>query len=123
MKLLDSNIIIYSALPKYSFLREIFNEEKVYVSEIALLEVLGFSKITSEQEKYFSAVFSLINKIPITTEVITEAIKIRRSNNLTVGDSIIASSAKIYDLVLMTNNVSDFKGLKFLKIENPLKTK
>lgn len=104
-------------------MREIFNEEKVYVSEITLLEVLGFSKITSEQEKYFSAVFSLINKIPITTEVITEAIKIRRSNNLTVGDSIIASSAKIYDLVLMTNNVSDFKGLKFLKIEKPSKSK
>jgi len=123
MKLVDSNIIIYSALPKYSYLREIFKEEKVFISEITLLEVLGFSKITSEQEKYFSAVFSLMNKIPITSEVISEAIGIRKSNNLTVGDSIIASSAKIYNLVLLTNNVADFKGLKFLKIENPLKTK
>ncbi len=123
MKLVDSNIIIYSALPKYSYLREIFKEEKVFISEITLLEVLGFSKITHEQEKYFSAVFSLMNKIPITSEVISEAIGIRKSNNLTVGDSIIASSAKIYDLVLLTNNVADFKGLKFLKIENPLKTK
>lgn len=78
MKLVDSNIIIYSALPKYSYLREIFKEEKVFISEITLLEVLGFSKITHEQEKYFSAVFSLMNKIPITSEVISEAIGIRK---------------------------------------------
>ncbi|WP_337871764.1 hypothetical protein [Ignavibacterium sp.] len=64
-----------------------------------------------------------MNKILITSEVISGAVTLRKNYRLTVGDSIIASSAKIYDLVLLTNNVKDFKGIKSLKIENPLKLK
>jgi len=59
MKLIDSNIIIYSALKEYSFLREIFKEKNVFISEISLLEVLGFNSITENQEKYFTAIFDL----------------------------------------------------------------
>lgn len=57
MKLLDSNIIIYSGLEKFSFLRELFYEENVFISDITILEVLGFSRITPEQEEYFNDVF------------------------------------------------------------------
>ncbi|WP_337865775.1 hypothetical protein [Ignavibacterium sp.] len=64
-----------------------------------------------------------MNKILITSEVISGAVTLRKNYRLTVGDSIIASSAKICDLVLLTNNVKDFKGIKSLKIENPLKLK
>lgn len=52
MKLIDSYIVIYSALEEYSYLREIFKEKNVFVSEITLLEVLGYSNITEEQERY-----------------------------------------------------------------------
>ncbi|HCY75739.1 MAG TPA: PIN domain nuclease [Ignavibacteriales bacterium] len=121
MNLIDSNIIIYSALKEYAYLRELFKEENVFVSEISLLEVLGYSSITKEQENYFNAVFSLVNKIPVSTEIIFEAIRLRKNNKLSVGDSIIAASAIGLNLTLLTNNVSDFKKVKSLQIKNPIK--
>ena len=121
MNLIDSNIIIYSALKEYAYLRELFKEENVFVSEISLLEVLGYSSITKEQENYFNAVFSLVNKIPVSTEIIFEAIRLRKNDKLSVGDSIIAASAIGLNLTLLTNNVSDFKKVKSLQIKNPIK--
>jgi len=120
MKLLDSNIVIYSAMDEYSYLREIYKEENVFVSEITRLEVLGFHRITQAQEKYFNSVFSIVNPIPVTTEIINRAIKIRKTYNLSVGDSIISATVKLYKLKLYTNNESDFKSVKGLKIFNPL---
>ena len=123
MKLIDSNIIIYSASKEYSYLRDLFKEENIFVSEISLLEVLGYGSITNEQEKYFNAVFSIVNKIPVTTEIILDAIELRKTNKLSVGDSIIAASAIALNLSLQTNNVSDFKKIKSLQIKNPIKAK
>lgn len=123
MKLIDSNIIIYSASKEYSYLRDLFKEENIFVSEISLLEVLGYGSITNEQEKYFNAVFSIVNKIPVTTEIILDAIELRKTNKLSVGDSIIAASAIVLNLSLQTNNVSDFKKIKSLQIKNPIKAK
>lgn len=120
MKLVDSNIIIYSALKEYDYLRSLFKEKNIFVSEISLLEVLGYSSITKEQENYFDAVFSIVNKIPVSSEIIFEAIKLRKNNKLSVGDSIIAASAIELNLTLLTNNVSDFKKVKSLQIKNPI---
>ena len=123
MKILDSNIIIYSAKEEYSFLRELYKEENVFISEITRLEVLGFHKITSTQENYFNSVFSVVTVIPISTEIIDDAIKLRKNYNLSVGDSIISATTKFYNLTLYTNNDADFSGVKGLKIYNPLTEK
>ncbi len=120
MKLIDSNIIIYSALQEYSFLREIFKEDNVFVSEISLLEVLGFGSITDAQENYFNAIFLMFNPISVSSEIILEAIKLRKKYKLSVGDSIIAASAMGLNLELLTNNIADFKKIDLLKITNPL---
>lgn len=121
MKLIDSNIIIYSASKEFSYLRDLFREDNIFVSEISLLEVLGFGSITSEQKEYFNAVFSMVNKIPVSTEIILDAIELRKINKLSVGDSIIAASAIALNLSLLTNNVSDFNKINSLKIKNPIK--
>ena len=66
------------------------------------------------------SVFSVITIIPISSEIIEEAIKLRKYYNLSVGDSIISATTKIFKLTLYTNNEDDFKSLKELKIFNPL---
>ncbi len=120
MKLLDSNIIIYSATKNFAFIREIFKENNIFVSEISRLEVLGFHNITFKQQNYFNSVFSVINIIPISSEIVDTAIKMRRVYNLTVGDSIIASTASVLDMVLYTNNEDDFRNINEIKIHNPI---
>lgn len=120
MKLLDSNIIIYSAKDNFSYLRLLFYEENIFVSEITRLEVLGFHSITREQEEYFSAIFSCIRVLPITSETINQAIVFRKKNNLSVGDEIISTTAFLNNLILYTNNDDDYKGIEEIKIFNPI---
>jgi len=121
MKLIDSNIIIYSAKEEYAFLKGLFKEENVFVSEITRLEVLGFHRITEEQQEYFNSIFSIVNILQISPGIIEAAIKLRRAHNLSVGDSIISATANVHDLTLYTNNVDDFKNILDLKIFNPIK--
>ncbi len=92
MKLLDSNIVIDLARNEFSYLRDIYKEDNVFISEITRLEVLGFHRITPEQENYFKSVFSVVTLIPISTKIINVAIKPRKSYNLSVGDSIISAT-------------------------------
>ena len=45
----------------------------------------------------------------------------RRTYNLSVGDSIISATANVHDLILYTNNEDDFKNITVLNIFNPIK--
>ena len=121
MILLDSNILIYSASKQHKDLREIIKKSEAVCSIISKLEVLGYHKITTEQIKYFEAVFEVIDILPMSDEVINQAIKYRQKKSMSVGDAIIAASAKIYNCDLYTNNVEDFVNIKDFKIINPIK--
>ncbi len=59
MILLDSNIIIYAADSTHGSLRELFFRPDSFVSEISLLEVLGYHKITREETDFFTKCFYL----------------------------------------------------------------
>jgi predicted nucleic acid-binding protein len=121
MILLDSNIIIYSANEQYKYLREIIKKSDVACSVISKLEILGYHKITTEQIKYFEAVFKVIDILLISDDIINQAIKYRQKKSMSVGDAIIAASAKIFHSDLYTNNVEDFLNIKDFKIINPIK--
>ena len=51
--LLDSNIIIYSALPEYASVRQFISENSPAASWISYLEVLGFHKLTEADRPKF----------------------------------------------------------------------
>jgi toxin FitB len=123
MILLDSNILIYSASQQYRELRDLIKKTKTSCSIISKLEVLGYHKITAEQIKFFEAIFQVMDILPITDDVINQAIKYRQKMSMSVGDSLIAASAKIFNCELYTNNVEDFKNIKDVKIINPIKKK
>ena len=119
MKILDSNLIIYSSQTEFQFLKPIINQPDSYVSEISKLEVLGYHKINVIDENYFESQFAVLKIIPIDKSVIDTAIDLRQKKKMSVGDSIIASTALLYDYELYTRNTSDFGWIKGLKIINP----
>src|ERR1035437_9109655 len=120
MILFDSNILIYSASEQHKELRELIKKSEAGCSVISKIEVLGYHKITPQQIKYFEAVFDVIEILPISDEVINQAIKYRQKKSMSVGDAIIAASAKIFRCDLYTNNVEDFVNIKDIKIINPI---
>lgn len=57
--ILDSNIIIYSTIPANTNIREYLkkHENKLAVSEISKLEVLGYNKLTTDERTNFEHFF------------------------------------------------------------------
>ena len=120
MKLIDSNILIYSARKQYEYLRHYYKETDVSVSAITMLEVMGYYKLSSIDKNYFNAVFNVVNIINISDEIINEAIVIRQLKSLSIGDAIIGATALFYDYELVTHNTNDFKHIQNLKLIDPI---
>jgi predicted nucleic acid-binding protein len=121
MKVIDSNIIIYSTLPEQAKLRDLFDEEGICCSIISKIEVLGFKSINKEEITYYNSVFNNILSIPMNDAIIESAVLLKQQKKMSLGDSIIAATALVYDCALFTANTEDFKNIKGLKLVNPIK--
>lgn len=120
MLLLDSNIFIYSVLPEYKELREWIIKQELAASEISLVEVLGYHRLTSEDEQDLRDMFSLVKILPVSRSVVDIAIELRQQRKMSVGDALIAATAVEYKMTLVTRNTSDFDWIEALDVLNPL---
>ena len=118
--LLDSNIIIYTGLPQYSELRNWLSSNNIAVSDISRLEVLGYHQLVAKDRTYFENLFQQFDLFIINSEIIGLAILFRQQKSMSVGDAIIAATAKVYKLPLATANAKDFIHLEDITLINPL---
>ena len=121
MNLLDSNILICSYSEAYSYLRELIWSEDSSVSEISRLEVMGFHGLKESEENYLRDIFLALENHEINSLVLDEAIHLRKTYKMKIGDSIIAATAIIHHLDLYTRNEIDFLKIPKLKVVNPVK--
>jgi predicted nucleic acid-binding protein len=122
MMLIDSNIIIYAAQPENDQLLEFIRTEAPFASEVSRIEVLGYPDLDSDELKFFEEFFNSTGVLPITEDVINEAIRLRQIRRINLGDSLIAATALANKLQLMTNNTKDFKWISNLTLRNPLES-
>lgn len=120
--LIDSNVIIdYLAgkipAPKMDFMNDVINNFPS-VSVISKIEVLGF-KATAEELKPLEGFFTDVTVLELNSEVVEQTILLRRAVNTKTPDAIIAATALVYDLTLITHNISDFKNIQGLQIVDP----
>ncbi len=121
MRILDSNLIIYSALPEYAYLRPLMKDRESYVSAFSKIEVLGFHKLDEKSKNYFESVFYSLTIFPITDELLEDAILIRQQRKMSAGDAFIAATALEFDLEVYTRNESGFDWIPNLRVFNPMK--
>lgn len=117
--LLDSNIIIYSAQPEHPHLRALIAEYSPAVSALSYLEVLGYHRLAESQRLSFEAFFQVAQVLPISQEVLMRAVVLRQQKRMTLGDAIIAGTALVHELTLITRNVNDFRWISELSLLNP----
>lgn len=120
--LLDSNIIIYSAQPGYVQLRGLIAEYSPVVSALSYLEVLGYHLLTKQQRQHFEEFFQVAQVLPISSDVLDQAVDLRQQRRMTLGDSIIAGTALVYGSTLITRNTDDFRWISELELLNPFET-
>ncbi len=124
--LIDTNILIYhlagdiplDAKPEIRrILTESFN-----VSVITEIELLGWRKLNTEEIEKIKIVLSTATVFYIDQEIKEKAIEIRRLLNLKLPDSVIAATALVNDLTLITRNVKDFEKIEELIVYNPFES-
>jgi len=114
--LLDSNVIIDyfgDRLPQIT--GDIIENSEIFAASISQIEVLGF-KMDAEIELNFLDFFSTVINFELDEQIINQSIQIRKFKKIKLGDAIIAATALVHDLTLITRNLSDFKGIEKLKI-------
>lgn len=120
--LLDSNIIIYAAQQENEFLREFIAENSPYVSALSYIEVLGYHKLADQDKTYFEDFFNASQILPISQAVINRAVTLKQIKKMSLGDGIIAGTAFVYNLTIVTRNIDDFSWISELKLLNPFES-
>jgi len=117
--LIDSNIIIYAAKPEYAKLRGLIVELSPAVSAVSYVEVLGYHKLSERERQHFEEFFAVASILAISDDVLTQAVKLRQSRKMTLGDALIAGTALAHDLTLVTRNIKDFDWVDGSPLLNP----
>jgi len=120
--LIDNNVIsnYFSELfseKTMNFISKIIDETP-NISVITEIEALSWINPDKEKEGFLKEFVSDSNILMLNPEIVTECIKIRRSKKIRTPDAIIAATAIVHNLTLITN-YNDINGIQKLKTINP----
>ncbi len=108
--LVDSNIIIYHLNNESiatNFLSQ--NYQEIAISQITYVEVLSFA-FTQEEENEVKKLLSKFKIIDVTQNISNQAVENRKIKKIKLPDNLIASTAMVNELTIVTRNVKDFKS-------------
>ena len=108
--LVDSNIIIYhlnNEAVATQFLSQ--NYQQVAISQITYVEVLSFP-FSKEQEEEVKILLSQFQILDVNQAISNQAVENRKIKKIKLPDNLIASTAMVNGLTLVTRNVKDFKS-------------
>lgn len=104
--LLDTNIVI-GLLKGHASAIELAERsglvlDKAAISQISRMELLGYPKLTSDEEQAIHAFLAACRVLPIDESIEAEAIRLRRSGAFKLPDAIIVATARTASLTLLT---------------------
>jgi toxin FitB len=120
--LLDSNILIYAANEPPSEIEAMVTSGENAVPSVVQIEVYGFSGLKAEEKAALDVLFRRLTVHPLDTAIIERSIALRQQRKIGLADAIIAATALVHDLSLVTANIGDFKHVAGLRLVNPFAT-
>ena len=114
--LVDSNILIYAAQPACPHLRQFIAAQVPAVSAVSYVEVLGYHQLDDEERQYLEAFFRLARVLPLSQTVLDQAVALRQQRKMSLGDALVAGTALVHGLTLVTRNVEDFHWIQGLSL-------
>ena len=118
--LLDTNIIIYLTQKRLKISDFAKKEDNFYISSITYIETLGYPFSSQDEETEITLFCDMFERIFLTKEIEKQTILIRKSLKIKLPDAIIAATAIVNNLTLVTHNIDDFKNIQGLNILNPV---
>ena len=81
---------------------------------------MGYWRNNEIEYQYFELFFQNLIVYNISDEIVEKAITLRRKRSMGLADSLIAATALVHHLTLVTHNTKDFIHLTELKVIDPL---
>ncbi len=121
--LLDTNAVINflgASMPDHSMkvMNNIVDRDSI-ISIITKMETLGFNFKSKDEQFTMEYFVEGSTVLQINNDIVNKTIDIRKTKKLKLPDAIIAATALVYDITLITRNTSDFEDIQGLKVINP----
>ena len=121
--LLDSNSVIEllsNSLPEKTALRiqNIIDSDDYFLSIITRIEVLGYNGGPEEMSQTSEFIQDSM-VVGLEEAIILRTISLRKLLKIKLPDAVIAATALVHDLTLLTRNTNDFKNVPGLTVINP----
>jgi len=122
--LCDTNTIIYFLQRQFSeaaelYIDELFKREQPVMSTITEIELLSWKSVSETDDEIIKKFIGDSKVIELEPAIKTKASEIRKKTGIKLPDAIIAATALVYNLTLITRNVKDFKKVGEISIVNP----
>ena len=117
--LLDSNIVIYGSKAAHATLDPILDRTDLFVASVTRIETLGYDRLADIEKMWLELAFDRMPILPLDEAIVESAIALRQKRIMKLGDAIIAATALVHDLELVTRNTDDFKHVAGLRLLNP----
>lgn len=121
--LLDTNICVYflnQLLPPKAFqlVASAIDRGEAVLSVVTQMELLGFAFPSAAEEAITSQFVADLPILPLTDAIVAQTISIRRARKRKLPDAIIAATAVIHKLPLISKD-TDFQNIAELMVVDP----
>lgn len=89
------------------------------ISVITRMELLAWPGASDEQALILDEFINTSDVFALEEPVILKAIEIRKKHKIKLPDAIIAATAVVKELTIITRNTKDFNIIKELEVLNP----
>jgi predicted nucleic acid-binding protein len=117
--LLDSNILIYGANGANPGLDAILDRTDLAAASVTRIETIGFHRLSEIERVWLETTFDRMKILPLDDAVAARAIALRQERRMGLADAIIAATALVHNLPLVTRNEEDFEHVTGLRVVNP----
>ncbi len=121
--LIDTNAAIDylgEAIPQngLAFIDNIIDKE-YSISVINRIELYSYSKLTEKDMETLDIFTGQASVLNINDDIIEQTIELRKTYKIKLPDAIIAATAIVYGLTLISRNVKDFKNITIMTVIDP----
>ncbi|MEO6980228.1 MAG: type II toxin-antitoxin system VapC family toxin [Mucilaginibacter sp.] len=118
--LADTNTLIdylENKLPEKAI--ELIDNTEIQFSVISRIELLVWRNASEEQLQIIKNFIAISTVFNLDEDIILQSIEIRKNYRLKLPDAIIAATAVVKNLTLLTRNMKDFELVSGLVSANP----
>lgn len=121
----DTNTAIYYLQQQFppkaeKFIDESLSNSGVAISAITEIELLCWRTTSKKDIQVLQSFIDDSLVFELDKDIKLKTVNIRKKHKIKLPDAIIAATALVHDLTLLTNNVRDFKTIPELTFLNPL---